>query len=74
MTNDEVMEMEEAKLVAHEEAKAVVNEARRGGEKDEAVLTELYNEVYVQALAEELGVEMRLTDAGQLFVTRRATN
>lgn len=57
MTNDEIMQMEEAKLVAEQEARAFVNEERKRGEKDEAVLKELFDIEFRRVLAEELGVE-----------------
>ena len=57
MTNDEIMQMEEAKSVAEREARAIVNLERQHGEKDETVLKELFNETYQQVLAQALGVQ-----------------
>lgn len=57
MTNDQIMQMEEAKLVAEQEARTAVNQARQYGEKDPAVLKQIEEETYRQMLAQELGVE-----------------
>ncbi len=57
MTNEEIMQMEEAKLEAEIEARTVVAHERKYGERNEAVLKELFDVTYKRVLAQELGVE-----------------
>jgi hypothetical protein len=54
MTNDEVMQMEEAKSIAEQEAKEAVDEARESGEKDPKVLKAISDETYRRVLTYEL--------------------
>ena len=58
MTDEEAMQMEEAKAVAEQEARAAVSDAKRGGETNPTVLKELFDTTYKQVLARELGVEV----------------
>jgi hypothetical protein len=57
MTDEEAIQMEEAKLVAGPEADAVVAQERRAGNNNEEMLKELWDTTYEEVLAQELGVE-----------------
>jgi hypothetical protein len=57
LTAEQEVQLEEAKLIAEQEAKAVVNSERRAGETDEAVLKNIFDETYKRVLADELNVQ-----------------
>lgn len=57
MINEKIMQLKEAKLKAEQEARAVINDERKHGEKDEAVLKNLFDTTYRLVLEEELGAD-----------------
>jgi hypothetical protein len=54
LTAEQEVELEEAKLVAEEEARLAVKLEREDGETDEEVLKNLFNQVYENTLGRAL--------------------